>query len=436
MRIALVGAGGGFGYSLLSQLRNVPDIDLAAVCDLNAIELRDLLSELGYNNITINYSEQGMDESSIHIVEDYHLIQYSNAALVVEATGNPEVSTEVAEMAIKTGKNVLLVSKEADSVSGAYLDKLARDNGVRYILSNGDQPKNLLDLISLVSFWGLEIVAVGKSSEYDLIYDAESESVTCQGVSIKIPGFTKLFNDSSISSIRKRKSILGSFCIPAPPDYCEMSLVANRSEYLPDTPTFHSPVLRINEIADAFSPEEDGGLLSHSGCVDVFYHIREKNEASFAGGEFVVVRCCDQKIWDMLKDKGHVISHNGKYAAIYHPYHLLGLEAIGTIRRLAKNISENVPECQINTICAARAAKDIRKGTLLKMGGHHHVITEALPELVTYFPNTRVAPYYLLSGKKVNKDIRKGEIITVDDIETDESKAFHAYLQGLEWRLV
>ena len=62
MRIALVGAGGGFGYSLLSQLRNVPDIDLAAVCDLNAIELKDLLSELGYNNITINYSEQGMDE--------------------------------------------------------------------------------------------------------------------------------------------------------------------------------------------------------------------------------------------------------------------------------------------------------------------------------------------------------------------------------------
>ena len=26
--------------------------------------------------------------------------------------------------------------------------------------------------------------------------------------------------------------------------------------------------------------------------------------------------------------------------------------------------------------------------------------------------------------------------VTVDDIETDESKAFHAYLQGLEWRLI
>ena len=43
------------------------------------------------------------------------------------------------------------------------------------------------------------------------------------------------------------------------------------------------------------------------------------------GGEFVIVRC-ENKMWEILKGKGHVMSRNGKYCCIYHPYHYMGLE--------------------------------------------------------------------------------------------------------------
>ena len=31
-------------------------------------------------------------------------------------------------------------------------------------------------------------------------------------------------------------------------------------------------------------------------------------------------------MWEILKGKGHVMSRNGKYCCIYHPYHYMGLE--------------------------------------------------------------------------------------------------------------
>ena len=431
MRIALIGANGGFGYSLLAGLRNIPDIEVTAVCDREAASLESLLAELGYSTAAVCRSADDMRKGNgIAIVEDYHLIPYSSASLVVEATGNPEVSTEAAGLSIKAGKDVMIVSKEADSVSGAYLDGLARQNNVRYILANGDQPKNLLDLISLVKEMGLEIVTAGKSSEYDLVFDPENEEIECRGVIRKVPGFRKFFQDSSLESILKRREILEDLCIPAPPDYCEMSLVANRTELLPDVPSFHAPILRINEIADAFSLMIDGGLIHKSGAIDVFYHIREKGEASFAGGEFVVVRCSDTHTWEMLREKGHVISKDGRYACIYHPYHLLGLEAIGTIRRIAAGTESPAAECRLSTVCCIRALRDMSAGDVLSMGGHHHVIEGSVPELLVAGEAGNSAPYYLAAGKKLARSVSKGSLIQLDDIETSDSAVFEAYLKG------
>ena len=105
-----------------------------------------------------------------------------------------------------------------------------------------------------------------------------------------------------------------------------MNLVSNITGLVPASPFLSYPMARVSELADIFIPKEDGGILDKTGVVDVFYNLREKNEASFCGGEFVIVRCENKKMWEILKGKGHVMSRNGKYCCIYHPYHYMGLE--------------------------------------------------------------------------------------------------------------
>lgn len=50
-------------------------------------------------------------------------------------------------------------------------------------------------------------------------------------------------------------------------------------------------------------------------------------KASMGGGVFIVVECEDQTTWHILKLKGHPCSRNNRCAMLYHPAHLLGIEA-------------------------------------------------------------------------------------------------------------
>ena len=66
--------------------------------------------------------------------------------IIVAATGIPTVDAEVAADAISEGKHVCMVSKEAESVAGPILAKMAREAGVVVTLVDGDQPS----LVSLI----------------------------------------------------------------------------------------------------------------------------------------------------------------------------------------------------------------------------------------------------------------------------------------------
>ena len=78
------------------------------------------------------------------------------------------------------------------------------------------------------------------------------------------------------------------------PDLCELTIVANATGFVADRPDLHAPAARIPEVADLFAPREAAGLLAGARRLDVFHHLRAPDEASFAGGVFIVVRCDDR----------------------------------------------------------------------------------------------------------------------------------------------
>ena len=64
-------------------------------------------------------------------------------------------------------------------------------------------------------------------------------------------------------------------------------------------------------MPDLFCPKADGGLFDAPGRLDIFNCFRRPDEASMAGGVFIVVECKDKKSWQVLKAKGHPIGATG-----------------------------------------------------------------------------------------------------------------------------
>ena len=267
-----------------------------------------------------------------------------------------------------------------------------------------------------MSATGLEIVAIGKSGEYDLVFDPATGTVTQAGVSIDAPGLADLLDLGADprTTLDSRAALVDGLKRSAAADLCEMTVVAMRTGAVPDKEGLHYPVARIAELADIYAAHEDGGILGRDGVVDVFSALRLPGEASFAGGVFAVVRTGDPVTWELLRGKGHVVSRDGKYACFYWPYHAMGVETPLTIHAAVSGVGV-VRGPAPTVLLAARAATALEPGTSFQVTGHHHEINGVAPVMVA--PSSGIAPYYLLGGARLGRAVAAGELVRLDDLE-------------------
>lgn len=439
-KVGIVGATRGYGYTLLAQIPKVKRMELRVVCSRHPEECYAVLEEIGYDTskiVTCETVEQiaAAGEDAILIVKDYHLVQECGITALVECTGNTAVSADAALSALRKGINVYMVSKETDSVCGTMLNQVAAENNAVYALVNGDQPRNLLDLYSWGKLLGLDIVAMGKSSEYDFVWDRETGVMHyLDGASQPedLPQMLEHWYYQGPETLKGRRALLEKYTEVISADLCEMNLVSNVSGYVPATPFLDYPIAKPSELADIFIPVEDGGILTKTGVVDVFYNLRGKDEASFCGGEFIIIRCENKEMWDILKGKGHVVSRNEKYACIYYPYHFMGMETPATILLGDLMGIGTHPECRQVSVLAGIAQRDLPRGTKLTVEGHHHAIDGLTPQLLERKEVGDAAPFYLLNGSVLLKDVKQGDPITLQDVDLSGLETYKLYAQGLE----
>jgi predicted homoserine dehydrogenase-like protein len=366
----------------------------------------------------------------IAAIADGGAVDWSAVDVLVEATGRIEAGHGYADTALESGVHVVMVSKEIESVAGVALSAKARAKGLRYLPGDGDQPANLLRLAAWVLEVGFDIVALGKSSEYDLVFDPESGIVNQNGVTIEAPGLAHLLDlgEHPLDTVSARADQVAELKRSAAADYCEMNVVSLYTGAVADVESMHYPVARPDELADLYAAREDGGLIGTEGSIDVFSMLRLPGEASFAGGVFAVVRTGDTVTWETLRGKGHVVSRDGRYACIYWPYHYMGIETPLTIAAAVDGTSV-VSEPRQHTVLAARAGADLVAGTTFRVEGHHHEIAGVAPVIVT--PDEAVAPYYLLSGARLVSDVPAGALVRLADLADVPAAALSAYTAGL-----
>lgn len=441
VRYSLTGAKGGFARTLLAQTRLMPRLVPAALCDLDLPGLRVMCEELGFAAQQLRECHSAAEVAAlpadaICLVADAGLLRDVPHDILVEATGNPKVGYRVACEAIAAGRHVAMVSKEVDTVAGITMSRLAKEKGVVYTTADGDQPANLIGLVSWARTLGLEIIAAGKSSEYDLVFDPRSGDLRQLDETRSIPALAELLalGDDIPATLAARRAALDGWKTSATADYCEMAVVASNTGYVADVESMHYPVARVAELADIYALREDGGILQRPGVIDVFNVLRLPDEASFGGGVFVIVRTGDGPTWQLLAQKGHVVSRNGRYACMYLPYHFMGVETpISLLNAVLHGRASGSDQPAQHAILAGRAIEDIPAGTVLRMGGHHHDVTGVKPVLLARAEAAAdVAPLYLAAHATTARDIRAGELITLDDIRGDDPALRAAWRAGLQ----
>jgi predicted homoserine dehydrogenase-like protein len=427
VRVLVIGAG-EYGFSFIFQARRTRGMDVSAIHDLKIERAVAAFRHAGLPEEAITVCETlpeakaALEGGKVVVSGDALMLMQLPIDLVVEATGAPEAATVHAEAALRHGKHVVMVSKEADCVIGPLLQRRAKAAGLVYTPVDGDQPSLLMQLVVWARLIGLQVLCAGKASEYDFVYDPVVRRVTSLGRSLEAPDLDALWDLGDRETrgvVEARGRILAGIPQHTVPDLVEMGLVANAVGLDVDNPVFHAPVVRTPEIADVLAPVSLGGILGRQGVVDVVNSLRRPDEASLAGGVFVVVRCEDKQTWEVLRAKGHVVSRSGESAMIYRPSHLLGLESATTVlAAVLQGQSSGADDVRPRFDVVGRTTRFLAAGTMLTATGHHHQIdgVEGLLMEARKAAGANPIPFYMMAGHRLARDVPAQTVLTADMI--------------------
>ena len=425
--VALVGAG-EFGATFLAQARRIPDLDVRLVCDRDPQRAHAALRRAGYAVTECRTRAQALaalERGAVALIEDLGLATDLPIRAVVEATGDPEAAAATAEQALASGWHVALVTKEAEIVVGPILARRARAAGLVHTPVDGDQPSLLLGLVARARLLGLPVIAAGKSTESDYVYDAGRGTVSCWGRCAEVPGYERLFRAEPGLRECVAERPVASLETATAPDLCEMAIVANHSDLEPDRPEFHAPVARVRELPDLFRPRAERGLLDRTGAVDVFTCLRRPDELSFAGGVFVVVEAPDAETGRLIAGKGIPASDDGRHLLLHNPVHLLGMEAPASLLaalRLGRGTGGEDVRPRFDLV--ARARRELQSGEPLDLGPRHALpMADPLVLPARALGPDAPVPYYIAAGGRVRRPVPQGRVLTLDDVEIDEGRA-------------
>lgn len=434
VRAALLGAG-EFGLSLIAQARRTRGLRITAALDRDPARVSRALTAAGTGHrrcANAAEARAAVEAGDVALCERLDDLLALPLDIAVEATGDAEAAVRHSLAALAAGVGIAMVSKEAESVVGPALAARARAAGLAWTLVDGDQPSLLVGLVSWARTLGIPIVAAGKSSEYDFVFDPASGTATWLSESVAAPALSGAWHlpaGAVAGTLAARAEALAALPLRTVPDSCEMALVANATGLMPEAERFHAPLARTVELPDIYAPRSAGGLLGREGVLDVFNCLRRPDEASFAGGVFVIVSLADAATGTLFAGKGIPVSRDRSRALIYNPSHLLGVEAPISVMAAAR-----LGHCTVDAAyrqrvdVVARAARDLPAGHVLAIEGNRHAVPGLEGGLLPAAPIGPAAPlpYYMAVGRTLRWPVPAGALLTADDVIAPEESALWA----------
>lgn len=322
--VGLIGAG-KFGSMFLSQAWRTPGIHLVGVSDLSPANAQASMRRVGWpdERFEAGSLEEAARTARTFVTDDTPaMIASPFIDIIIDATGSPAAGIRHVLAACEHRKHVIMVNVEADALAGPLLARRAAEAGIIYSMASGDQPALIAELVDWARTVGLEVVCAGKGTKYLPAYHASTPDTVWGHY-----GFT----EEQVAGGDFNPQMFNSF-LDGTKSALEMAAVANACDLSPPDDGLAFPPCGVDDLPTVLRPVSDGGVLSKRGTVEVVSSIERDGRPVFRDlrwGVYTVFEAPTKYVADCFNQYGLKTDASGRYAAMYKPYHLIGLE-LGT----------------------------------------------------------------------------------------------------------
>ncbi|WP_149535334.1 NAD(P)H-dependent oxidoreductase [Siccirubricoccus phaeus] len=404
--VGVIGAG-KFGSMFLAMAARSPGLHVACIADLALPRARAALERVGWP--AERYGAASLDAAftarGTWLTEDSAaLILDPRIEVVVECTGHPAAGLRHALTAIAAGKHIVMVNVEADVLAGPLLAEKARAAGVVYSMAYGDQPALVCEMVDTLRAEGFTVVAAGKGTKYLPEYHASTPATVWGHYGLteeqaRLGGMNpQMFN----SFLDGTKSAI------------EMAAIANATGLAPPEDGLAFPPCGVQDLPRVFAGStgrvEVISSLERDGR-PVVGDLRWGVYAVFEGETDYVRRC--------FAEYGVATDPSGRYAALWRPYHFIGLElGISVASAALRQEPTGCAESWRGDV-AATAKRDLAPGEVLDGEGGAMVWGKCIPAARSLALGA--LPIGLAHGVTLKRAVKAGAILSYADVALDEA---------------
>ena len=428
LRVALIGAG-KFGSMFLSQARMTRGLHVIAVADIAPERARAALTATGWpaDRFDAQHFAGAAANGTTFVTDDAQAaIAAPETEIVIDATGNPAAGIRHVLACCRYGKHVVMVNVEADALAGPLLAKRAAEAGIVYSLAYGDQPALICELVDWTRAAGFEVVAAGKGTKYLPAYHSSTPETVWQHYGL---------NAADARAGGLNPQMFNSF-LDGTKSAIEMAAVANATGLTPAPGGLAFPPCGVDDLPRVLRPREAGGELDHRGQVEVVSSLERNGRpvvrdlrwgvyVTFAAGGDYVKRC--------FREYGLVTDDTGEYAAMYKPYHLIGLELGISVASVGlRREATGVPRAWHGDVIAT-AKRSLREGEMLDGEGGYTVYGTLMPAEASVALGG--LPLGLAHRVKLVRPVAAGAPLKWTDVTCDEGDAAVRFRRQMEAEL-
>ncbi len=401
VRVGLIGAG-KFGAMFLAQVPTIPGLEVTAIADLDSDRARATCRAVGWDDARVartRFLDDGLSLCASGEVE-----------VVVEATGSPSAGIAHALAAIAAGKHIVMVNVEADVLAGPLLARRAAEKGVVYSMAYGDQPALVSELVDWARAAGFTVVAAGKGTKYLPLYHqvTPDEVWTHYGLTPEAARAAGMNPQMFNSFLDGTKSAV------------EMAAIANACALDAPEDGLAFPPCGVDDLPNVLRPRSAGGQLARAGMVEVVSSLERDGKPVFRDlrwGVYVVLEAPTDYAAACFKQYGLVTDSSGRYAAMYKPFHLIGLELSISVLNAALRGEPTGSAREWRADVASVAKRALKEGEILDGEGGYTVYGKTVP--ARRAKAEALLPIGLAHKVRLKRAIATGGTLRLDDVDLD-----------------
>jgi predicted homoserine dehydrogenase-like protein len=413
IRVGLIGAG-KFGSMFLAQARRTPGLHVLGIADLEPERARAALARVGWpaERFGAPDADNARKSGATWITDDAAgLIAAGGLDVVIDATGSPAAGIRHALLACEHGRHMVMVNVEADVLAGPLLARRFRQAGLVYSMAYGDQPALICEMVDWARAAGFDVVCAGKGTKYLPAYHASTPETVWSHYGLTAaqardggmnPQMFNSFLDGTKSAI-------------------EMAAVANATGLTPPEDGLLFPPCGVDALPAVLKPRDDGGVLAGKGMVEVVSSLdRDGTEVArdLRWGVYAVFEAPTDYVARCFAEYGLRTDASGRYAAMYKPYHLIGLElGISVASAVLRGEPTGASDTWRGDVVAV-AKRDLAPGEVLDGEGGFMVWGKLVPAV-----RARAIgglPIGLAHGCALTRPVAAGDCVRRADVALDE----------------